>query len=102
MKHHWFIKALKEKTGNRFNTDLVAPVLGWLASETCDVSGEVFVAGAGLLRRASAGESKTLSSQGDLAATVHTLLDSPLRTFANANDSYAVFLEELAAKQEED
>jgi hypothetical protein len=37
--------------------DLVAPVVGWLAHETCSVTGEVFVAIAGRVARAVVAES---------------------------------------------
>ena len=39
-----------------FDPARVAPLVGWLCSEACDVSGEVLVSGAGAVRRASTGE----------------------------------------------
>lgn len=78
-----------------FDPDLVAPLLGWLASAGCDVSGEMLVSGAGWVRRADTGESMALPlAGGDAGATVSALAHQPLAGYASANDSFAAFLKE--------
>lgn len=84
-----------------FDPALVAPLVGWLASDACDVTGEVLVSGAGLVRRASVGESGALALQpGHVADVVQTLRSKALPSYASANDSFARFLQEHAALKE--
>ena len=47
--------------GRQFDPALVAPLVGWLCSESCDITGEVLVSGAGLVRRAGVGESDAMA-----------------------------------------
>jgi NAD(P)-dependent dehydrogenase (short-subunit alcohol dehydrogenase family) len=87
-----------------FDPAKVAPLVGWLASEACDVSGEVLVCGAGLVRRAGTGESpaQVLPAEGDaqgVAAAVHGLHGLPLQAYPSANDSFARFVHELEHSQ---
>ncbi len=80
-----------------FDPALVAPLVGWLCSPQCDVTGEVLVSGAGLVRRAGTGESDALAlRQGSVGDVVHALQDKALRGYPSANDSFARFLQELA------
>lgn len=80
-----------------FDPACVAPLVGWLCSEACDVSGEVLVSGAGLVRRAATGESDAMTLDADdPAGAVHALLDRPLKTYPSANDSFGQLLQELA------
>lgn len=80
-----------------FDPALVAPLVGWLCSEACDVSGEVLVSGAGLVRRAAVGESDALALSGRAVGdVVHGLQGSALQHYGSANDSFARFLQELA------
>jgi len=83
-----------------FDPALVAPLVGWLASEACDVSGEVLVCGAGIVRRATTAESAAMLLDAQHPGnTVHALAqskDAP-RAYPTANDSFARFLEELTA-----
>ena len=80
-----------------FDPALVAPLVGWLASEACDVSGEVLVSGAGLLRRARIGESDAvLLEPGRLSDAVHALAQQPHHSYASAVESFAQFQREHA------
>ncbi len=81
-----------------FDPALVAPLVGWLASEACDVSGEVLVSGGGLVRRATTGESSGLALQAEsIGAVLHALARQPSRSYANAVESFADFQRSLAA-----
>ena len=78
-----------------FDPDRVAPLVGWLASEACNASGEVLVSGAGLVRRASVGESDALALPAEgIAETVRALQGQ--NGYASANDSFARLLQEHA------
>ena len=82
-----------------FDPALVAPLVGWLASQACTVSGEVLVSGAGLVRRAGVGETDALAlGHGDIGAVVQALRAMGLQSHASANDSFASFLAEIAAQ----
>ena len=81
-----------------FDPALVAPLVGWLASAACDVSGEVLVSGAGLVRRASVGESgAVLLELGRIGDTVHALPGQVQHSYASAVESFAKFQQEHAA-----
>ena len=87
---------------NRFDPALVAPLVGWLCSANCDISGEVLVSGAGLVRRSGVGESAaTRLGEHPIGEVVHALQSKALQPYASANDSFARFLQELAATQAE-
>ena len=73
---------------------LVAPLVGWLASPACDVSGEVLVAGAGLIRRAGVGETDALRMQaGQLASQLTDLSALPLHGYKCANDAFTTLMQ---------
>lgn len=55
----------------------VAPVVGWLASECCDVSGAIYHAGAGRVRRVRMLESERLELDGDDIDAIMHRLDGP-------------------------
>lgn len=79
-----------------FDPQRVAPLVGWLASAGCDITGEVLVCGGGLMRRAGVGETDALvMPRSDLAATVHNLQDLAWHSHASASDSFTRFLSEL-------
>lgn len=80
-----------------FESDRVAPLLGWLASEACNISGDVLVSGAGWVRRAGVGETSAMALMNESpGVTAHALQDRPLQGYACANDSFAAFLQEFA------
>ncbi|HXC39869.1 MAG TPA: SDR family NAD(P)-dependent oxidoreductase, partial [Burkholderiales bacterium] len=69
-----FMEKNAEKT---FDPAQVAPLVGWLASEACDVSGEVLVCGAGIVRRATTAESAAMLLDAEQPGdTVHALTQS--------------------------
>ena len=81
-----------------FDPAFVAPLLGWLASEACDVSGEVLVSGGGLVRRASIGESDAILLQpGHIGDMVHALASRSQHGYGNALASFERFRQEHAA-----
>ena len=83
-----------------FDPALVAPLVSWLSSAACDVSGEVLVSGGGMLRRNGTGESEgVLLSPGDIGEAVHALREAPLHAYAAANQSFASFVRELEQLQ---
>ena len=89
---------MKPDMAEAFDPARVAPLVGWLCSEACDVSGEVLVSGAGAVRRASTGETAALALDADdPGATVHALAGLPVRSYASANASFAQLLHELDA-----
>jgi len=78
-----------------FDPALVAPLVGWLASQACDVSGEMLVSGGGMVRRVLTGETDgALLREGSIAAAVHALRERPLRSHPGANASFTTFVQE--------
>jgi NAD(P)-dependent dehydrogenase (short-subunit alcohol dehydrogenase family) len=87
---------LPPEMATAFDTQRVAPLVGWLASAGCDVSGEVLVCGAGLARRAGVGETDArVLPDAAIAATVHALLAQPWHSHASASDSFRRFLNRI-------
>ncbi len=81
-----------------FDAALVAPLVAWLSSQSCDVSGEVLVSGGALVRRAGVGETEAMALQPDtIADIVRALRAKHLHGYANANDSFARFVQEQTA-----
>jgi NAD(P)-dependent dehydrogenase (short-subunit alcohol dehydrogenase family) len=72
------------KWSDFMSPDRVAPVVGWLSSEACDVSGAVLHDGAGRVRRAHVIESERLELNGDVGRLVHSLEapEEPTSSFA--------------------
>lgn len=58
----------KERLREDFGSDRIAPLVGWLVSERCNVSGETFTAGAGGFSRVVYAATDVQPSEGDLAA----------------------------------
>jgi NAD(P)-dependent dehydrogenase (short-subunit alcohol dehydrogenase family) len=81
----------------RLDPAFVAPVAAWLAGEACPVNGEIFVAGAGRVRRAAVVEGDGVAGE-DLAPAALTAALGPLRdiaagrTFADGNVAFEDFL----------
>jgi hypothetical protein len=88
---------MDERMASRFDPALVAPLVSWLCSEACAINGEVLVSGAGLLRRASVGETQALALDAGPPGEVFTeLAKLSVQSYPSANDSFARLLEELA------
>lgn len=66
------------------SADRVAPVVGWLASEACPISGAVLHVGAGRIRRVHIVENERLELQGDVGKLLNALAvpDEPGSSFA--------------------
>ena len=71
--------------GRAYALHLAGALVGWLASEACDVSGEVLISGGGIVRRASIGESNALRLQADhVGDTLHALAGQMPHSYASA------------------
>ncbi len=93
---------MPEAMARSFDPAHVAPLVGWLCSPACDVTGEVLVSGAGLVRRAGVGETEALPlDTGAIGTVVHALQGKSLQSYASANDSFTRFLQELAHFEKE-
>lgn len=65
--------AIDAKWADFMSADRVAPVIGWLASEQCDVNGAIFHSGASRIQRVRILEGERLEIDGDLTEIVHAL-----------------------------
>jgi len=59
-----------------FVPEATAPLVGWLVSEDCSLTGQTFIAGAGGARRTVTMESDTVVLGSDPAAALSTLMES--------------------------
>jgi NAD(P)-dependent dehydrogenase (short-subunit alcohol dehydrogenase family) len=84
-------------TAARMPAEAVAPAAAWLASPACDLSGEVFIVGAGRVRGARMVEGPAAEIGADPAAALHRVAGNvPVGAFASANDAFQAFLAESA------
>jgi len=88
------------ETAAVFRAEREAPLVAWLASEECTISGEVLVCVAGLIRRARTGETASFEMAGPYEQLVATLREQPLRFFNTASESFAVLCDQREAEQE--
>ncbi len=83
----------------RFGADAVAPLVSWLVSEQCELSGNVLISGAGRVRLAKALESGSIDLGSDPAQALATLraqtcnIDHP-----SANAEFEDFTHSIAAE----
>lgn len=86
-----------------FSTDQVAPLVCWLASAACDVSGEIFVAGGGGFRRAYAVETGTVRTPRGTAiaegVVAPLLAADDARGYSSAQASFATFLADVTGEK---
>lgn len=66
----------------------VAPVVNYLVSTDCALSGEVLVTGGGLIRTAHMAEETALPIEADITATIRHLQNQPKAPYASANESF--------------
>ena len=93
---------MSESMAQAFDPALVAPLVGWLASPACDVSGEVLVSGGGMVRRSGTGETDgVLLQAGAIGPALHGLRERPLHQHAGANASFVSFVGDLAQLKKE-
>jgi NAD(P)-dependent dehydrogenase (short-subunit alcohol dehydrogenase family) len=60
-----------------FSAEAVAPLVAWLLSEECDLSGKTFVSGAGYARMAETKECETVYLGEDIASAIAVLKNEP-------------------------
>ncbi len=80
----------------RFQPEGATALVSWLASEQCNVSGEVFVAAADRIRRAYNVETQSIAVEdGDIAASVDKLFSKVGVPHPNSNTAFASLVEEV-------
>lgn len=78
----------------RMPAEAVSPLVAWLASPACDVSGQTFVAGGGRVRAAASVEGPPVALGDDPAAAVRLALEAqPRETYADAHAAFAAFMD---------
>lgn len=77
----------------------VAPLVSWLVSEGCDVTGQTLVSGGGRVRAAFAVEGPPVSLDADaIGAAVHTAMGAgPRETYGDAHKAFAAFMDGRSA-----
>lgn len=79
----------------RMDPAAVAPLVSWLASEACDVTGQTLVSGGGRVRAAFAMEGAPVSLEAEgIGAGVHVALTAePRETYLDAHQAFAAFMD---------
>jgi NAD(P)-dependent dehydrogenase (short-subunit alcohol dehydrogenase family) len=83
---------------DRMEPGAVAPLVAWLASADCDVSGQTLLCGGGRLRAAFAVEAPLTPLASDaIAASVHAAIAArPFETYPDAHQAFAAFMADPA------
>lgn len=80
----------------KFQPEGVTAMLSWLASEQCSVSGEVFVAAAGRIRRAYNTETESIAvNEADVESSVNALFGKVGVPHPNSNTAFASLVREV-------
>jgi len=79
----------------RMDPAAVAPLVSWLVSEACDVTGQTLVSGGGRLRAAVAVEGAPVSLEdGPIGAAVHAAIRAePREAYADSHQAFAAFMD---------
>jgi NAD(P)-dependent dehydrogenase (short-subunit alcohol dehydrogenase family) len=79
----------------RMDPAAVAPLVSWLVSEACDVSGQTLVSGGGRVRAAMAVEGQPVNlAPGRIGAAVKLALTAePREAYADAHQAFAAFMD---------
>ncbi len=86
---------LSSALARRMDPADVAPLVSWLVSEACDVSGQTLVSGGGRLRAAYAVEGPPVALDDDIGAAVtRALTAEPRETYGDAHAAFAAFMDE--------
>ncbi|GLS99767.1 3-oxoacyl-ACP reductase [Sphingobium jiangsuense] len=85
---------MRDDVARRFTPERVAPLVAWLASEGCSVSGRVIVAGGGRFRLTETVETDSLPADGDFADLLARLERQPRRTHPHSNHAFDTLLVE--------
>ena len=74
---------------------VVLPLVAWLVSESCDVSGQVLVSGGGRLRAAMAVEGPPVDMRpGEIGAAVHLAMTAqPREAYGDAHLAFEAFMD---------
>ena len=86
---------MEESISTLFRSEKVAPVLEWLVSSDCTISGQILETGGGGLRLARTGETRAANFGESVAGTIQQLQQESPRSFSSANDSFAALIEEI-------
>lgn len=86
---------LSPGVAERMDPAAVAPLVSWLVSEACDISGQTLVSGGGRVRAAMAVEGPPVSlGPGRIGAAVHAALEAgPREPYADAHLAFAAFMD---------
>jgi NAD(P)-dependent dehydrogenase (short-subunit alcohol dehydrogenase family) len=79
----------------RMDPAAVAPLVSWLASEACDVTGQTLVSGGGRVRIATAVEGQpVVIEKGRIGAAVRTAMNAePREPYGDAHQAFAAFMD---------
>lgn len=78
----------------RMDPAAVAPLVAWLVSEACDVSGQTLVCGGGRVRAAFAVEGPPVALDGAIGPAVHAAMSAePRETYGDAHQAFAAFMD---------
>ncbi len=87
---------LPDRVGERIAARHVAPVVGWLAGDDCDASGEIIVCGGGKVQRARTMAGRTWAvPDAQPSGWDRVLADAPTRPFSGAMQHFEEFLSEI-------
>ncbi|CAN5528499.1 SDR family oxidoreductase [soil metagenome] len=80
---------------DRMDPAAVAPLVSWLASEACDVTGQTLVSGGGRVRIATAVEGQPVAIEtGRIGAAVRTAMNAePREPYGDAHQAFAAFMD---------
>jgi NAD(P)-dependent dehydrogenase (short-subunit alcohol dehydrogenase family) len=85
---------LSAPLAERMDPSDVAPLVSWLVSEGCDISGQTLVSGGGRLRAAYAVEGPPVLLDGDVGAAVRLALgEGSHETYEDAHKAFAAFMD---------
>jgi NAD(P)-dependent dehydrogenase (short-subunit alcohol dehydrogenase family) len=89
---------LPDGLGDRMAPQAVAPLVAWLASAACDVTGQTLLCGGGRVRAAFAVEAPlTPLAPEAMAASVHRAIAArPFETYPDAHQAFAAFMAQPA------
>lgn len=83
----------------RMTVDAVAPIVSWLVSEVCDVTGRTYVAGAGRLRSGQIVEGPLVRLGEDVPGAVQQAgIAGPSESFDHANAAFQAFLADTPSR----
>lgn len=85
---------LSAPLAERMDPAEVAPLVSWLVSEDCDLSGQTLVSGGGRVRAARSVEGPPVLLDGDVGAAVRRAVsEGPYETYDDAHLAFAAFMD---------